>query len=91
MKIKLMYKIHCIGVSEGICRSAGNDTFYEHLEGEGGALEAAETYVRHPRHPNGGSMVIYKAFMLVREEQAPVEVMAIEHDGEVVPLCERSV
>ncbi len=80
MKIKLMYKIHCLNAAMGISRSAGNDTFYTT---EDAALGAARRYVSYNSSP---VMVIYKAHVLVRRNQPPVEVLSIDHDGETVKL-----
>lgn len=81
LKIKLMYKIHGLNTSQGMSRSAGNDTFYETEEE---ALEMARSYVARP----GGndSMVIYKAHVLICPSHPPVEIRAITHSGEVVPM-----
>ncbi len=77
MRIRLMYKIHCLNVAQGLSRSANNDTFYETYDQ---ALEQARGYVEC----NGGNdqMVIYKAHVLIRSAQAPVEVLSINRDGE---------
>lgn len=82
MEIKLMYKIHCLNVAQGLSRSANNDTFYETYEE---ALEQARSYVDAPGCRNN-SMVIYKAHVLVRPAQAPVEVLSITHKGDTVPF-----
>ncbi|KKL50808.1 hypothetical protein LCGC14_2301770 [marine sediment metagenome] len=81
MQIKLMYKIHCLNVAQGLSRSANNDTFYETYEQ---ALEQARSYVDHDR--SSDSMVIYKAHVLVRPAQAPVEVLTITNKGITVPF-----
>ena len=81
LKIKLMYKIHALNTANGMCRSAGNDTFYETEEE---ALEMARSYVK--RGSSDVSMVIYKAHVLVRPTQAPIEIMSIEHDGSTTRL-----
>ncbi len=81
MKIKLMYKIHGLNTAMGVHRSAGNAVFYETEEA---ALERAHHYVA-----TGGpnvAMVIYKAHVLVRRNQPPVEVLSVEHDGEIRPF-----
>ncbi len=81
MEIKLMYKIHCLNVAMELARSANNGTFYETYEA---ALEKAREYVDSGLGVN--SMVIYKAHVLVRPAQAPVEVMSITHKGKTVPF-----
>ena len=85
MKIKLMYKIHGLNAANGLSRAAGNNTFYEDLENDEGtgALDAARRYVREG---SNDSMVIYRATILVRREQPPIEVLSIAHDGITVPL-----
>jgi len=84
MKIKLMYKIHGLSTANGMCRSAGNDTFYETLDE---ALERARSYVDKGGWYGGqDSMVIYKAHVLVRPSHPPVEILQIQRNGEVVPL-----
>lgn len=80
-KIKLMFKIHGLNTAMGMCRSAGNDTFYE-TEDE--ALTAARSYVA--RAGCTEAMCVYKAHVLVRKSQPPVEILSIEHDGEIIPL-----
>lgn len=77
-RVKLMYKIHGMSTANGMCRSAGNDIFYRTLDG---ALRAARSYVVAPGSHD--AMVIYKAHVLVRESHPPVEVLSIEHDGEM--------
>ena len=81
MEIKLMYKIHCLNVAQGLSRSANNDTFYETYEQ---ALEQARHYV--DSKIGNDSMVIYKAHVLVRPAQAPVEVLSISKDGVTLPF-----
>ena len=79
LKIKLMYKIHALNTSMGMTRSAGNDTFYE-TEDE--ALAAARSYVG--RAHGADSMCIYKAWVLIRKTDPPIEVLTLEHDGEIL-------
>ncbi len=81
LRIKQMYKIHGMRTANGICRSAGNDTFYTTYER---ALEQARYYVGQAGCHD--SMVIYKAHVLVRKSHPPIEVMTIEYGGHIVPL-----
>lgn len=81
MRIRLMYKIHNARVARGVSRSAGNDTFYETEEE---ALEAARGYVSQDHCRD--SMVIYKAHVVVQRSHPPVEILSIQHDGEIVPF-----
>ncbi len=82
MKITRLYKIHCLGVAQGTTQAPGfNDTFYTTYEQ---ALEQARNYATKSIKPS--PMVIYKAHVLVRASQPPIEVLTIERDGEVVPL-----
>ncbi len=85
-QIRLMYKIHALNTANKLSRSAGNDTFYEDLENaEGtGALDKAREYVNN--QTMGNTMVIYKAYVLVRKSRPPVEVIGIRHDGTFIPL-----
>ncbi len=83
MQIKLMYKIHCIDTAMGMCRSAGNDRFYE-TEDE--ALERARGYVESATNSYGRAMVVYKAHVLIRRAQPPVEILSINHNGQVLLL-----
>ncbi len=88
IRIKLMYKIHGIDTANGMCRSAGNDTFYETYDE---ALERARSYVDKGGWYNRTqcSMVIYKAHVLVRASHPPVEILQIQRNGEAVPLMRR--
>ncbi len=84
MRIKLMYKIHGLNTANGMSNSAGNDTFYETEEE---ALNMARSYVERGGWYKGhDSMVVYKAHVLVRRHEAPVEVLTVESDGEVLDL-----
>ncbi len=87
IRIKLMYKIHCLRVGQGMAHSAGNDTFYEELENEEGtgALDMARKYVCNVGSLSD-SMVIYKAHVIVRKSEPPVEVLNVRQGGLVVPL-----
>lgn len=81
MQIKLMYKIHGLRTANGVCRSAGNDKFYE-TEDE--AVEAARGYVAQDNCDD--SMVVYKAHVLIRRSHPPIEVLSISLDGNCEPL-----
>lgn len=82
LRIVQMYKIHCLNVAQGTSQAPGyNNTFYATYEQ---ALEAARAYAGCSTGNN--EMVIYKAHVLVRKTHPPIEVMTIEHDGEIVPL-----
>lgn len=76
VQIKMQYKIHGMNMAQGTCHSAGNQVFYETLDE---AIERAKTYVR--RQGNEEDMVIYKAIVVVRKEQPPVEVLRVAEDG----------
>ena len=80
VQIKQMYKIHCIDVGLGLCRSAGNDTFYETEEE---AIERARGYVENATTYSGRGMVIYKAHVLIQRRKPPVEILSINRDGQV--------
>ena len=89
MQIKLMYKIHGLRVAQGKSHSGNTNKFYETEEE---AVEAAKNCLQPDGYTHrSDSIIIYKAFMLVRPRHLPVEVMSIEHDGEVVELSERRV
>ncbi len=85
MKIKLMYKIHGLSTANGMCRSAGNDTFYETYDE---ALERARSYVEKGGWYKSGqdAMVIYKAHVLIRPSHPPIEVLSIDHAGDTIPM-----
>ena len=86
-RIKLMYKIHGLRTANGMCRSAGNDTFYETYDE---ALERARSYVdKRGWYPGQDAMVIYKAHVLVRPSCPPIEILSIGHDGETIPATRR--
>ncbi len=83
MKIKLMYKIHGLRTAQGLSRSANTPKFYRTQEE---AIESARKLIHAGCHDHCDDLVIYKAFMLVCKEQPPIQVKAIEYDGEVVEL-----
>ncbi len=89
MQIKLMYKIHGLRVAQGKSHSGNTNKFYETEEE---AVTAAKNCLQidgYNRKPD--SIIIYKAIILVRPRHRPVEVMAIEHGGEVVQLGDRMI
>jgi hypothetical protein len=75
-----MYKIHNLRTANGVCHSAGNDTFYETEEE---ALQRAQYYASNS--VENTEMVVYKAAFIVRQVSQPVEVINLItggiHDG----------
>ena len=85
MQIRNMFKIHGLRTANGQNRSANTPKFYET---ERDALEAAENMMcgRPPFGCPTDSLVIYKAWRVVRPLCAPVEVLDIEDDGHVIQI-----